>query len=208
VAITLDNSQWRRAITQYAAASGKTYADSENRFIVKLMVGGQGLRGVFQRLPKGDRSRAERHRDNPRLNAWLMRRSGIVGYDRDDAEQFNIKHFNKRRSSVGFIRLFPRQIANAMSGRMSFVGGIASGVKGKSRAFHTTAKAATKRRAVAEAQTSFDYRRNTITAASTSARAAERLLQSALDRAMPGAVRDTVDYVNRKQAKAARKYSA
>ena len=68
--VTLDHREWDRAVTEYAAASGMTFAESSSRFLLKLSLTASRM------APRASRAaiQAKRNQTPPKLIAWLARR--------------------------------------------------------------------------------------------------------------------------------------
>ena len=222
MAIALDDKQFRRAVTGWAAASGKTYAEGENRFMVKLLIGGRGLRGAVHYTAQAFAARIKNTGDSqPALVAWLLKRKygesprithlsdrRSVIYTREEAQEFARRHFNARAQAAGFLKRFPVFLARAIRSRTKSVERTTNSRKGSKRGFQTYVRRARPKSLTADAAISFTFKNALAGTAAEHAKDTERLLQRGIDKAMPGAIRDTVQYIEKKQAKAARKFSA
>jgi len=70
MAVTLDSRQWNRAVTEYAAASRKTFAEAQDHFLMNLAIQCRRIVTVAQR----GAITALRDQSPPKLIAWLARR--------------------------------------------------------------------------------------------------------------------------------------
>lgn len=228
MAVTLDSTQWRMAVGEYAAASGKTFADSQNRFQIKLAF------ASLKRVSKANKAKIAKLVAEPKLIAWLLKRKTggqktvratrtrgyrasslktrrerrvgrrktrgrLVMYTADDAKKFARKHIARRKSAVGFAKHWFVRLAREF-------GAAASGKD--RRGFKVVSKRATPKSKTAETVISFNFKSSLIDGPHAHASGMERILNRALKLGMRDAVRDTMAYVERKQREAARRYSA
>jgi hypothetical protein len=70
MSITLDSRQWDRAVTEYAAASKKTFAEAQDHFLMNLAIKCRNLATVAQR----GAIQSLRDQSPPKLISWLARR--------------------------------------------------------------------------------------------------------------------------------------
>lgn len=222
--ISIDYREFDRAMVEYAAASGKDFAEVSNRQTLNLAI--QGLAeckvatdGAIQKVqgfpwwPKYIAA-AMKKRAGTKYLAKMMRLKSNKAraktessfgrdrfYSREDARTFSARIITKRLKAIRFMRFFFLALARKIQPHTK--GGRVPSGKAFS-GFTANIKPATASNPVCVVDVSYDYKKRS----EKTAKKAERLLNVFLQRAVPRAARDIMKDVDRRMAETARRYSA
>jgi len=196
MAMTLDTSEFDRAMVQYAAASGKDFKDIVHRQMNNLAI--QGIK-LQKRAERSAIKTMEGKAWWPKYVAKaLKKRQG--SYTRAEAKKFSKKLLRQRLKAVGFLKFFFISLSRSVAPLTG-----KPGRKGKTFAgFSVSVAPATKRKPTTSATVGYTYRKR----GDKTAKTAERMLGKILKMAIATTVLDIQKYVDRKMGKTARKFSA
>lgn len=228
----LDTSEWSRAVTEYAAATGKTLAEAQNR---------QNKNWAIHAMRFMKKAEVQMINALEGLPWWPRYIAGIIGKQaggraaseayqaqwsagqkkmRDAAGRRGAwKLTDQEASYAGYARRLSRRILGrrkaAVTFMKAFLLSIARGLDTLVKdvrtpaikaftGFRVTVKGATARDLTCTVTAEYDYKKR----GAKSARRAEALGMAALERAKPAAIADMKAYTERKLAENARRYSA
>lgn len=228
--LSIDSSEWGRAVTEYAAATNKTLAEALNRQILNLTFHGH------KEVEKAEKETIERLEDPsnwpwwPALVAKILSKKSqaklmhiVTGkrtrymeylqanrmlnrgqrYTREEAREFSRKLIKRRVASIGYLRFFFVSLGNAVKPYIN--GSKPRAPYGrKMNGFASRISPATPDKLSCDVATWFDYSKRS----NKTAKKAERLLSAALDRAIAPTIADMKGETERRMEADARRYSA
>lgn len=195
-AFILDTTEFDGAVVQYAAASGKDFADVSNRQTLNLAI--QGLK-LQKKAENAEIKKLQSLDWWPKYIAKLLT-AKRGHYTRAEAIEYSAQVIRGRSKAVGFMKFFFASMAAAvapLTGR--------SRGKGKDFAgFKVSIQPATSEKPITDCAVSYTYRRR----GDKTAKRTEIILQSTLAQAISATIADIQSYVDRKMRVTANKYSA
>ena len=201
--ITLDTSEFDRAMVQYAAASNKDFADIANKRVFDV-----SLRSM-KYITNASKEAINALKGEKDLLWWFAWKIFIPkGMSRSEAYEAAKALITKRNRAVGFLKGFFRKMATLISPFVKFEGGRTGmtdrGGKGNFAGFTPIVRPASAGRPTAEVGIAYDYKtRSELTANRT-----EAILLKALQGGYASTAADMMVYVDRKMGKTAKQYSA
>lgn len=223
--VTLDTREWNKALAQYAAATKKDLAEAVNRQANNLMVTGLQRTRVAEKAsiarvealewwPKyvakilagrkllKARARAAKRKTAYTTKAQLSRVERSLHYTVDEARRASKAIIRKRLVAVRFVRFFFVAASRALQ---PFTGSSKKAPGGKTfKGFEARVTPATKEKPEVDFAVEYNFRKRS----SRTARRLERILQAAMDYAIPATIRDMERETQRRLSRTARAYSA
>lgn len=194
--ITIDTREFDRALLEYSVASKKDFAETVNRQTKNLAI--QGL--MLQKEAEQSAIKAVQALEWwPKYIASILSKRGH--YTIAQARKKSASVIRSRLVAVKFLKFFFSSLAQAAS---KWVKGGGSGKSKSFKGFTVAFSPATPAIPESKWVVGYGYQRRS----DRTARAAERLLQATLNKAVPATIADMEKYVEQKLRTTGRKHSA